>query len=135
MASKAVKDAIEARVAAWPNLASCPLVQPNDDSATSPAQKFLEIEYPVSVEDRISLGSPGLFREHGVVRFVINVLTLDGIDQALTWVDELRDLFREYQAGTLTMQEASPAEFDAGNQVNARYQVPFVVPYQFDYQK
>jgi Bacteriophage related domain of unknown function len=134
MASKFVKDAIAARAANWANIAACPLVEPNE-AADSPLPRFLSIEYPVAIEERIGLGNPGLFREHGAARFVINILTLDGLAVALTWVEELRDLFREYQVSTLLMEEASPAEFDPNNQEGPRYEVPFVVTYQYDYEK
>lgn len=138
MASKAVMDAIEARVATWPNIGACPLNDPNE-VAPSPRSKFLEIEYPAAREDRIPIGTPALFRETGGIRFVVNVLTGDGIDSAAPYVEELRNMFRDKDdfAGlpTLSTLEASPAVFDPKNQAGAFYRVPFVVLYQYDIER
>ncbi len=131
-------DAIEARIAAWPNVLSCPFAEPNE-AAVSPRHAYLEIEYPFSKEDRITIGTPGLFRESGGIRLTVNVLVLDGIEAAAVWVEELRDLLRDKDdfasLPTLETREASPAVFDKRNQRGAFYQVPFVVLYQHDIER
>lgn len=138
MPSKAVKDAVDARLATWSNVASCPHHDVND-LANSPADTFIDTEYPVANEERVSIGTPALFREHGAIRFVIYVSALDGVDQALTWSDEVRDLFRDRDdfAGVPGLQtfEASPPIFDRSFTQGGYFQVPFVVTYQHDYEK
>jgi hypothetical protein len=135
MPSKAVKDAVEARLATWSHIGMVPLVDVNELGADSPAEQFIAVEYPVSNADRVSLGDPGLFREEGVIRFVLYVLDLNGINQALTWVEDLRALFEDAEFSGIETFEASPAEFNSSHRVSGFYPVPFVVPYQYDYQK
>lgn len=138
MASMAVMDAVKARALTWASLLQCPLVDANE-VATSPMKRFLEIEYPASDEDRLDLGTGvnAFYRESGGIRFVLNVLVSDGIDQVSAWVEELRDLFRDTEFAGVVTYEASPAVFDDRNreQRTARYQVPFVVLYHYDYLK
>lgn len=137
MPSKAVKDAVAARLGTWSNIGAVPLVDINELGATSPAAQFISVEYPISNADRASLGerADALYREEGVIRFVIYVLDLAGIDQALTWVEELRALFGDEEFAGIETFEASPAEFDTSHRVSGFYPVPFVVPYQYDYEK
>lgn len=134
MASKTVQDWVSARLATWPNLAACPLAEINHVEV-SPAPAFVEIEYPVSIEERISVGKPGLFREEGGIRFIIRVAALDkaAYATALTWVEELRDLFRDQESGALRTYEASPAILDDRGRESTRYAMPFVVRYTYDY--
>jgi hypothetical protein len=135
MPSKAVKDAVEARLATWSGIGTVPLADINELGADSPVEQFISVEYPVSHADRVSLGDPGLFREEGVIRFVLYVLDLAGIEEALTWVEELRALFGDEEFAGVETFEASPAEFDSSHRVSGFFPVPFVVPYQYDYQK
>lgn len=139
MASKAVQDAIEARLQTWSNLSSCPLADFNE-VGTSPRAAFLQIEYPFSEEERIPITAPpALYRETGGIRFVLNIRIGTPLDNARTWVDELRDIFRDKDDFTgvpdLQTEEASPALFDKDNRRGAFWQVPFVVLYHYDYVK
>jgi hypothetical protein len=135
MPSKVVADAFEARLATWPNLASCPLVDLNEVSDAPIVPPYLEIEYPVAAEERMSVGVNAIYRERGGARFVITVAAfeLGWKDQVLTWCDELRDLFRgRFLDNGVETFEASPAVIDERNRDGTKFSVPFVVLYKFD---
>lgn len=134
MASAAVKTAFEARIATWAHIGACPLVVANEES-DSPRKTFVSIEYPVSNSERIGMGQPGYFRESGGVRVVINILKLTGADQALEWAAELAALFHEAEFDDVVTEVPSTPEFDQNNRNGPFYEVPFVVPYYFDYIK
>jgi hypothetical protein len=133
MPSKSVSDAFEARLSLWPNLAACPLVDLNEVSEV-PKPPYLEIEFPVALEERMSTGSPAVFRETGGARFVITVAALKKgwKAQVLGWADELRDLYRSKAFGGVETDEASPAVLDDRNRDGNKYHVPFAVAYKFD---
>lgn len=131
MAGLTVKTAVEARLATWSNITQCPFVDENE-VASSPQQTFITVEYPVSNEDRINVGLPGLFRESGGFRFVIHILNLSGLTTAMGWVDEIRDLFRDVQFAGIMTFAAAPAAFDKSNKSGAFYLLPFVVTYKYD---
>src|ERR1019366_7766617 len=124
MASLSVKTAVEARLATWAHILSCPFVDENE-VAHSPLQTFITVEYPVSNEDRINVGLPGLFRESGGFRFVIHILNLGGFGDALGWVDEIRNLFRDAQFAGIMTFAAAPAAIDKSNKSGAFYLLPF----------
>lgn len=133
MPSKAVSDAFEARLQSWPNITACPLVDLNEVS-TVPKPPYLEIEWPAAVEERMSVGSPAVFRERGGARFIITVATNKAGWKAdvLAWADELRDLFRSKAFGGVETDEASPAVIDERNRDGTKFHVPFAVAYKFD---
>lgn len=133
MPSKIVSDAFEARLATWPNLGACPFVDLNTVSAV-PKPPFIEIEYPVALETRISVGRPAVYRETGGARFIITVTAFQvgWKAQVLGWVEELRDLFRAPFTDDLETISASPAVLDDRNKNGNRYRVPFVVTFTSD---
>jgi hypothetical protein len=136
MPSKTVSDAFEARLATWPHIGDCPFVDLQIVSVV-PKPPFIEIEYPVAIEERISVGSPAVFRETGGARFVITVASFkDGWKaQVLGWIEELRDLYRAPFFDGLETRAASPAALDDRNKNGNRYRVPFVVTFVFDSMK
>lgn len=134
MPSKAVSDAFRARLADWPNLSACPYVDLNEVSQV-PSPPYLEIEWPVVTERRVSAGARGVFREEGGARFIITVAALaqGAKDQALAWADELRDLFRDHTFDSeIVAGEASPPLLDPRSASGTKYRIPFVVLYQRD---
>ena len=133
MPSKPVSDAFEARLQLWPNLAACPLVDLNEVSEV-PKPPYLEIEWPVVIEERISVGSPAVFRERGGARFIITTTTnkQGWKAEVLGWVEELRDLYRAREFAGVVTDEASPAVLDDRNRNGTKFHVPFVVAYKFD---
>src|SRR5215475_5813518 len=87
MASATVKAAVEARLAAWPGLSSCPFFDEND-AAPLPSTQHVTIEYPVASEDRINIGArPAIFRETGAIRFVVHILSMSGLNDTIALVD------------------------------------------------
>lgn len=133
MPSLAVMNAFEARLATWPNRAACPLVDPNEVS-TVPAPPFLEIEYPVAREDRMSRGMTAVYRESGGARFVVTVAAFDAgwRNRVFQWIEELRDLFRSQSFDLVETDEASPAVLDDRNRDGNRFKLAFVVTYTHD---
>jgi hypothetical protein len=104
-----------------------------NDAAPSPSTQHLTIEYPVANEDRINIGvRPAIFRETGAIRFVVHILSVSGLNDAIALVDTLRDFFREQEFGGVSTFEAAPAAFDKSNRSGAFYLLPFVVTYRFD---
>lgn len=113
MASKTVVDAVKARLAA--NFTAVPLLVDNVDSAgPDDGSPYLELQFPVANEQQITVGAPGrnVFREEGAFRLVLSVRTGDPLDQALTWIDQLRALFRGKQFAGVTTYAPSPAVQD-----------------------
>ena len=133
MPSKSVSEAFEARLLLWPNLSACPLVDLNEVSEV-PAPPYLEIEWPVGTEERMSVGSPAVFRERGGARFILTVATnkQGWKAQVGAWAEELRDLFRAKSFGGVETDEASPPVFDDRNKDGTKYHVPFAVAYRYD---
>jgi Bacteriophage related domain of unknown function len=132
MASATVKAAVQARLQDWPGRAGCPFYDEND-AAPAPKTQYLTIEYPVANEDRISIGArPALFRETGAIRFVVHILNMSGLEDAMALVETLRDFFREQKFGGVETFEASPPALDKSNRARAFYLLPFVVTYKFD---
>jgi hypothetical protein len=103
-----------------------------NDVADAPQQSFITVEYPVANEDRITVGTPALFRESGGIRFVIHILNLSGLQQALGWADEIRDLFRDRLFDGVMTFAAAPPPFSQSNRSGTFYLVPFVVAYHYD---
>lgn len=91
MASKAVVDAVKARVA--DNFSSCPVFFPNDATTPPPdLSAFVVVEFPISQGLRVSYGAR--HQDTGTIRFVIHTALKTGIDTALAYGDELAALFR-----------------------------------------
>ncbi len=134
MPSAETSTAFEARLNSWPNIAACPLVDLNTVSEV-PKPPFIELEYPVSVEDRITTGRPAIFRERGGIRFVITVAALqDGWKaQVLGWAGEIYDLFlgEPFPDGLEVISVSRPV-LDGRNSDGNRYRVPFVATYTSD---
>lgn len=132
MASKPVSDAFAARLALWANREACPLVEEN--AVATAELPYMEIQFPVATEERMTVGTTAVYRERGGARFIISIgaFAPGWKDQVLTWIEELRDLFRGQSFGGVVTQEASPAVIDERNADGTTYRVPFVVLYTFD---
>lgn len=133
MAAKAVVDAVSAQLAA--NWTLTPIV--DDDSSgqgTGDGSPYVTIEYPVSVENQITIGSPGnnVFRESGAFRIVLISPTGIGLSQPLAWIDLLRTIFRSKQFSGVTTYAPSPGVVDNSNYVGGKFIVSSSVPYFTD---
>lgn len=134
MALSAVTAAVKARLDA--NWTRCPVRGLNARDGDTPADNgaFLVVQYPVASADQISIGAPGanVWRDEGVIRFVLSVETGSGTETALAWVDEIAALFRgKVFDGVRTFAPSPPAiddQSDAGGWVI----LSFAVPYQHD---
>ncbi|WP_316234666.1 phage tail terminator-like protein [Bradyrhizobium sp. SZCCHNR1020] len=133
MASLAVMDAVDARLAA--NWTRCAIVA-DDTTGQGPADgsPYLTVEYPVAREEQITVGSPGanVFRETGVIRLVLVQQTGTGRRQPVQWMDELRALFRSTLFSGVTTFAPSPAIVDPANYAGGKFKVSCAVPYYFD---
>ncbi|TMQ24154.1 MAG: hypothetical protein E6J90_08850 [Deltaproteobacteria bacterium] len=136
MASLAVSNAVIARInSEWNGGAPrCPLSLPNQAFELPPdSGPFLAVQFPVSNEDILELGTkPQLHREEGVVRLVLVTGVNQGTDVALTWLDELRAIFRQQQFdGVITYAPSPPIEAD-DNDTGNYYRLSVAIPYQYD---
>lgn len=133
MAGKVVVDAVSARLAA--NWTQTAIIE--DDSSgqgTGDGSPYVTIEYPVSREDQITVGSPGnnVFRESGAFRIVLVSQIGTGLSQPLAWIDQLRVIFRGKQFNGVTTYAPSPAAVDNSNYVGGKFVVSSSVPYFTD---
>lgn len=133
MARKAVIDAVEARLAAlWsgPSLRDPILLSepPADKSA------FLVVQYPVANERQASLGAPGdnLFREEGVIRFVLVVPRRQVKSEGYAWADQIAALFRAKEFDGVRTFEASSPVLDDRNPDGGYFTLSVVVLYAHD---
>lgn len=133
MPSKAVADAVEARLAAlWTR---CPVFDINEEpTGPEDGPPFLEVQYPVANRGQITIGAPGsnVFREEGAIRFVLRTERGQGRDAALAWADELALIFQAKQFGGVTTWAASPPTLDGRNYSDNYFTVTFAVPYYAD---
>lgn len=133
MASKAVVDAVEARLAA--NWSACPVYGLNSEAETpADGSPFLVVQYPVARSEQMSVGSPGanLWREEGAIRIVIHAQRGEGAADGLTWADELAALFRGKIFDGVTAWAPSPPVIDANNESGNYFALAIAIPYQFD---
>jgi hypothetical protein len=129
MASKAVKDAVSARLGvAWNGL---PVTGPNEDAATS-AGSFLALQFPVANNRRMTIDR-GRYREEGAFRIVINGERAVGADQVLGWADDLAALFRDQQFDGVVCGVPGSPFLDDRNDMGNYFQVAVVFPYHFDF--
>lgn len=131
MAAKPVVDAVAAFLAA--NWTATSVIDLNAGEATPPdGSAFLQIQYPVASETFIGMASVGsrTFREDGAVRFVLSVPRTTGLDQAYSWIETLRDLFRAATIGSVRFREAAPAT--TGNADGNYWVLSFAATYYFD---
>src|ERR1700736_428413 len=118
MAGKVVVDAVAARLAA--NWTTTPIV---DDDAGGQApwdgSPYVTVEYPVALENQITVGAPGnnVFRESGAFRIKLVCQTGTGLSQPLLWIDQLRAIFRGKQFSGVTTYAPSPGIVDNSNYV------------------
>jgi hypothetical protein len=136
MASKAVMDAVEARLATvWPHT----LIATPNTSTGAPADggAFLSVQYPVASEEQMSIGSPGanVYREEGVARFIVHVPTGEGRSGWDEKIDDLRADFRGKildASGSIRTFEASPPIANDENDEGNYYAMSFGVRYSAD---
>lgn len=132
MASKAVMDAVAARVAAgW---SRTPVTIPNVDATVpSDASAFLTVEFPVANETQMSVGAPGanVFREEGAIRFSLSMPVGRGFNPWLGYMDELRSLFRDQTFAGVDTFETPPPSIDRSAD-GAYREMSFSVAYQYD---
>lgn len=130
MASKAVIDAVEARLAA--NWTRTPVVSLNRGQEPQDGTAFLRATYVDPRERQFTLGDPGnnVWKEEGTIRLVLEAKNGIGAEQAATWCDELAVLFRgQYFAGVQCFEAVSPP-FDNATKGNY-YELPVRVRFTY----
>lgn len=133
MASKAVIDAVSARLAAnWTQTVVIPLNEQGE--VPTDGKPFLSVQYPIAQETHVGMAAVGFrtFREEGAIRFVLSVSRGEGVSQALIWADQLRALFRAQQFGGVSCLSPAPAFFDDSNDRGAYFVLSIVCEYYFD---
>jgi hypothetical protein len=133
MASAAVMQAVSARLAAlW---STTPVVVDDTTGQGTPdGAPYVTVEYPLSRENQITIGSPGnnVWREDGAIRLVLVNPTGSGLVAPLATMDQLRALFRGKQFAGVTTFAPSPPVVDPTNYQGGRFKVTSAVPYYFD---
>lgn len=133
MPSLHVHNAFAARLQSWPNISACPFVDLNEVTEIEHPD-YIELHFPVSNETIVSAGLPAVARETGGARFIITTTAFKPGWQprVMTWVEELRDLFRCKSFDGVETFQVSPPAFDDRNRNGTKYKVPFVALYKFD---
>lgn len=133
MAGKAVIDAVTARLKA--NWTLCAVVE--DDTTgqgTGDGSPYVTLEFPVAVENQITIGAPGnnVFRESGAFRIKLVSPTGTGLSQPTDWIDQLRVIFRGKQFSGVTTYAPSPGVVDNSNYLAGKFVISSAVPYYLD---
>lgn len=133
MAGKVVVDAVTARLKA--NWTLCTVVD-DDTTGQGPADgsAYVTLEFPVSVENQITIGAPGnnVFRESGAFRIKLVSPTGSGLSQPTDWIDQLRAIFRGKQFSGVTTYAPSPGVIDNSNYISGKFVISSSVPYFAD---
>lgn len=133
MASEAVVNAVEGRLSA--NWSRCPINgMIHKDERTDESASFLEVQYPVSNEEQITVGAPGanVYREEGAFRLVLMMNRSEAPSTMLQWADELRALYRGKEFDGVQTFAPSPPAINDSNDNGSFYILAIAVPYQFD---
>ena len=136
MASTAVRTAVKNRLAAGftdipvrlPNAAGADLQMPSTPSA------FAQLVFPGAVEDQITIGAPddNIFRETGAFMIHVFVPKGTGDNQAATYAESIRVLFRGKSFDGVTCE--APFAPQEGERYGGNYWgISFGVPYYFDH--
>ena len=134
MAGKVVVDAVTARLKA--NWTLCAIV--DDDTTgqgTGDGSPYVTLEFPVAIENQITIGAPGnnVFRESGAFRIKLISPTGSGLSQPTDWLDQLRALFRGKQFSGVTTYAPSPSAIDNSNYLAGKFVLSSAVPYYLDF--
>lgn len=138
MADPIVRGIVEARIVAnWAPATDgrCLVFQTNvEGEPPASGIPFLKVQYPVQMAGQITVGAPGneLNRDSGGIRFVLAVPAGDGTEPFLTWMKDLRTLFKTYQEGNFQTFVPSPVTEDDENAKDGWFVMSSSVEYQFD---
>ena len=130
MASPAVINAVEARLEAGFTAASVYL--PNHKLPS--AGPYVAVQFPLASELQATIGAPGgnVFREEGVIRFMIVVRSGSGLDTLGTIATQLRDLFRNARFDGVRCYAPTTPVFDDRSDEGGSFRGSLAVPYEFD---
>lgn len=133
MASAAVMTAMAARAATY--WTATPIYAANNQT-TRPADGsgYLYIEYPIADEEIGSIGDPGnnLYREEGVVRFVLMVPEKADITYWAGQIDTFRANFRGKRFGTdSAIRTAAPSPITEPMKYGNYVEIATAVPYWY----
>jgi hypothetical protein len=133
MASLAVITAVKARLAA--SDITTPVRHPNADfQPPADGSAFVAIQYPLASEAQTTFGAPGnnVFREEGVIRFVVNIPRGADIEVAASIAEQLRALFRSARFDGVRCYAPTSLVFNDGNDEGNYSRASIAVPYDFD---
>ena len=130
MPSKAVADAVEARLTA--NWTASPIV-PYDTSGEPPdgVESFIVVQYPVVNGVRPALGRT--FFEEGAIRIVLNVVRGVGAAQGLAWSDELKWMFRAVHFNGIETFVLDGPVIDDNIEEGNWVMYSIIVPYRYEF--
>lgn len=146
MARKAVVDAVLGRLGPvvmtdgapsrhWQPSAGdpVPVIGPNETGDADPAGgMFIAVEFPLANEDQMTIGAPGqnVWREEGVFRIIIAAERNSGLNQALSWADELAARFRGASFDGVQCWAVTSSQMDARNEESGWYRLAVAVGYE-----
>jgi hypothetical protein len=131
MASKAVVDAVQARLAAhW---TACPIFKENEQGVTpDDGTPWLLLQFPVATTRNMTVGSRA-YREEGGFRIVINIMRGTGSDLMFEWGDQIAAIFRDVKEnGIEYLTPTSPFTDDQSDQ-GAFFTGSIVCEYSFNF--
>jgi hypothetical protein len=131
MASKTVIDAVALRLGeTWSEI---PVRMPNiGGPAPRDGSAFIAVDFPVANSERVAVNQR-LYREEGGFRIILNGGADTGIDQIMTWSDQLAALFRDQKFGGIETQVPSSPFVDDSNDDGNYFQASVVVPYTYNF--
>lgn len=131
MASKAVMDAVEQRLAAnWTATAIIGANQQGD--APNDGSSFVIVQYPVATTERPSV-TTRKYREEGVIRLVLNSQRGIGTVDAATMADSLAALFRDQKFGGVECHVPDSFTDDDASENGNFFVTAISVPYSFNF--
>lgn len=113
---------------------SAPFVDTLNTRPASLPETFSTLERDHAEVSRVTLGTPAMFREVGVLQIVVHVRSGIGDSAAQVLAEEVRDAFHNYALGYLQVQEVASAVVFAPDDGNY-FELKIPVTYLFDFFK
>lgn len=133
MASKAVCDAVKARLAA--SFAVCPVYEVNNQlEGPADGAAYVQVQYPIGPREQASIGAPGsnVIREEGAIRFVIFTPIGTGLEPIHTIADALTALFQNARFANVRCDVPTTPVIDDGNDRAGWFVASIAVAYEYD---
>lgn len=131
MSDVQVIDAFKARLATT----SSPFRDTLNQRPSTIPDTFTSLERDQSTVKRITIGTPAMFREDGVLCVIVHTRAGLGDASAQTAAEEVRDAFHNYFVGQLQILEVHSPRPETDDAEGNFFRVRVPVQYQFDFFK